>query len=393
MIHKVFNLLRTTAVSQFKRKGVDYSTWIFSSSFNTKYNYNSKYLFEYVLKNEPGITPLYVINDDTLREKLKGQIGNKYFIETKSWKGINKVLNAGVWFTSAGLPVYGLGLNKQRMIINLWHGVPLKKIALMENSLDWWTSLYFKHIFSNNYTHILTTSENLVSTMQKSFGVPRETIKVWGQPRNDALFSQNSREKVLNEIYGQLPAYNKVVLYAPTFRENRGTKFFPFEDFTSTKLENFLEEQKLLIFIRCHQSEMGSTANKFGDRVKLINADRVEEIMDIINIFDLLITDYSSIFIDYLLTQKPVLFLPYDKEQYIGDRGFNFDYDSITPGPKPATFDSFQQEVIRLLENQLYYQAERQNANSFFNHIQEECSPEICTRIKEIVGMKQSKKE
>ena len=66
------------------------------------------------------------------------------------------------------------------------------------------------------------------------------------------------------------------------------------------------------MFVRCHQSEAQRVDTNYGNRVRLINSDKVEEITDILNAFDLLITDYSSIYIDYLLTSKPVMFLPYD---------------------------------------------------------------------------------
>ena len=116
MTNKITNLIKTTLLNKFMRKDIDYSTWIFSSSFNTKFNYNSKYLFEYVLNNEPSINPRYVINDDGLRRKLQNKHGKEYFIETKSVEGIKTVLNSGVWFTSASLPVYGLNLNRKELL-------------------------------------------------------------------------------------------------------------------------------------------------------------------------------------------------------------------------------------------------------------------------------------
>lgn len=76
-----------------------------------------------------------------------------------------------------------------------------------------------------------------------------------------------------------MPNYKKIVLSAPTFRRNKGTIFFPFADFESDELDDFLERNELIIFIRCHQSEANSIKNDLGDRVKLINADKVEEIM------------------------------------------------------------------------------------------------------------------
>ena len=94
MINNLDILIKTTLIKCLSKKKIDYSTWIFSSSFNIKYNSNSKYLFEYVLKNEPNVNPLYIINDNEKRHKLQKKYGDKYFIETKSLPGIKKVLNA-----------------------------------------------------------------------------------------------------------------------------------------------------------------------------------------------------------------------------------------------------------------------------------------------------------
>lgn len=382
MLNKLITLIKTLLIKELAKTDIDYNTWIFSSSFNAKFNYNSKYLFKYVLKNYPEIKPIFVINDDDYRKVLQDKYGKEHFIETKSNEGIKKVLNSGVWLTSAGLPVYGINLNSERIIINLWHGVPLKKIALKENNVSSLNKAYFKYIFSNNYTYILTTSKEIAPIMQKSFEVDKNKIKIWGQPRNDAIFNTNNRKEILNSIYGELPKFYGLILYAPTYREYTKTKFFPFDDFDRLKLDTFLEKNKLMIFIRCHQSETQSTNNIYGDRVRLINADVVEEIMDIINIFDLLITDYSSIYIDYLLTQKPILFLPYDIKEYSEKRGFNFKYNEVTPGPKPETFAEFQKEICRLLIDESYYNSSRLECSNFFNEIKGKCSPAIVSYIK-----------
>lgn len=389
MFNKLINVIKTILLNRFAKKDIDYNTWIFSSSYNEKFNYNSKYLFEYVLKHEPKIKPIFVINDDDHRNALQTRYGKKYFIETKSNKGIMKVLNSGVWFTSAGMPVYGLNLNKERIIINLWHGVPLKKIALQENNFNKVNKVYFKHIFSYNYTYILTTSKNIAPLMQKSFDVPGDKIKIWGQPRNDAIFNKNNKHKILNNIYGTLPTFNEAILYAPTYRGYKKTRFFPFKDYDIKKLNIFLEKNKLIVFIRCHQSETKTINNTHSDRVKLINSDVMEEITDIINIFDLLITDYSSIYIDYLLIERPIIFLPYDKEEYIKARGFNFNYDDVTPGPKPKTFIEFKNEIYRLLNNKNYYNEDRIKVNKFFNEITDKCSPAIVSSIKENIKIRQ----
>jgi len=392
MLNRFNNLkiFAKAALAKFQVKERDNSTWVFSSSFNTKFNYNSKFLFEHVLKHEPDIHPLYVINDDGARKELQQKYGEEYFVETKSFSGIRKVLGAGVWFTSAGLPVYGLGLNRDRIIVHMGHGVPLKKIAMKENRLSRLTRLYFKYIFTDNYTHVLTTSGKLSGIMAESYGVTEDKIKVWGQPRNDKIYSVNDREKMLGTLYEDLPCCEKALLYAPTFRSGRGTVFFPFRDFEFSELEEYLEENKMVIFIRCHQSEAGGAGTNLGKRVRLMNQDKVEEIMDIINIFDLLITDYSSIYIDYLLTERPIVFLPYDRAEYAADRGLNFEYDSVSPGPKPDTFSKFREEITRLLRDKDYYLSERHDANLFFNEFRSLSSPHICRQVRGEIGKRKA---
>src|SRR5699024_8000492 len=99
---------------------------------------------------------------------------------------------------SAGPPLYGTGLNKNRLVINLWHGVPLKKIGLEENNITFLRRNYFKTVFSRNYTHILTTSKNLTAMMANSFGVKRDIIYTWGQPKNDVLFKTHNQKNLKN---------------------------------------------------------------------------------------------------------------------------------------------------------------------------------------------------
>ena len=109
--------------------------------------------------------------------------------------------------------------------------------------------------------------------------------------------------------------------------------------------------------------------------------------MDIADIFDILITDYSSIYIDYLLLDRPLIFLPYDKEQYLKGRGMNFEYDKVTPGAKPDSQQKFIDAIAELCHGRDRYQQERQKCNLFFNEIQQPCMKNICDEVKKHVGM------
>ena len=379
---KAKNLLFTACLEHFGQIRPDSHIWLFSSTDNSHYNYNSRYLFEYVKENLPEITPLFVINDPELRNSLSSKYGKQYFIETESIQGIRQALSAGVWFTSAGLPAYGTGLHKKRLIINLWHGVPLKKIALLDPNLKKAARIYFKKIFSENYTCILTTSHELIPLMARSFAVSEDKIKVWGQPRNDGLFQKNDCRKILGQLFPDLPEYTKTVLYAPTFRDYGQVQLFPFKDFDQEQLEAFLDEKNMLLFIRTHVAEQGSAAPYLGKRIRFLGNEQAEDVTGILNIFDCLITDYSSIYIDYLLTDKPMIFLPYDRQQYLDGRGMNFDYDDVTPGPKPETFNDF---LDALSPKEDFWKSERARVNRLFNEIQHPCAADICNKVLKMI--------
>ena len=379
---KAKNLLFTACLEHFGQIRPDSHIWLFSSTDNSHYNYNSRYLFEYVKENLPEITPLFVINDPELRNSLSSKYGKQYFIETESIQGIRQALSAGVWFTSAGLPAYGTGLHKKRLINNLWHGVPLKKIALLDPNLKKAARIYFKKIFSENYTCILTTSHELIPLMARSFAVSEDKIKVWGQPRNDGLFQKNDCREILGQLFPDLPEYTKTVLYAPTFRDYGQVQLFPFKDFDQKQLEAFLEEKNMLLFIRTHVAEQGSAAPYLGKRIRFLGNEQAEDVTGILNIFDCLITDYSSIYIDYLLTDKPMIFLPYDRQQYLDGRGMNFDYDDVTPGPKPETFNDF---LDALSPKEDFWKSERTRVNRLFNEIQHPCAADICNKVLKMI--------
>lgn len=341
----------------------DDETWVFSSTKNEHYNYNSKYLFEYVLQNHIDKKTFFVINDTVTRRKLNKVVG-PYFISTRTLTGVGKVLSARVWITSAGLPMHLMFDHKERLVINLWHGVPLKKIVLMENDTTWIKRLYVALFFSRQYSAIATTSKKLISTYANSFGVKDNIVKVLGQPRNDLLFEDN--RNIFEEKFPNISG--KKVLYAPTYREWETTQLFPFADFDEGKVENFLERINATIFIRFHLQNQEQTRFVETKHIRFINEDKFEDIMTVLNNFDLLVTDYSSMYIDYLLLDRPIVFLPYDLSDYSKKRGFNFDYNLVTPGEKVTdTCEHFCDVIQHNLEKPELGSKERTRVNHFFN--------------------------
>ena len=338
---------------------------IFTSTGNTKYDHNSKYLFEYFLKYYPDFDVKYVINESNLKNNLEEKIGN-YFINTNSIKGMLYSLKAYTWITSSiELPVGGIFQRINRLVIHLGHGTPLKNIGFLEKNISTLKKVYYI-LIKNNFSYVLSTSYDFDKIMSKFLNIPLKRIFTNGQPRLDSIFEK--KEDILNRVF-KVEKNMRNILYAPTWRQDSETKLFPFSDFNEKEIENFLEDNKINIFLRVHpdfETEIDEKLLKIKG-IYVLNSKVVKDISEYLSCFDLLITDYSSIFIDYLLLDKPILFLPYDFENYNEEIGFTVDYMSHTPGPKSYTFKSFKNEIIELLNNNEYFYKERIKDKTFYN--------------------------
>lgn len=312
---------------------------IFNSHFNTKFDYNSKYLFLYMMKC--GYDVYFVINDDILREKLIKKYGDK-FIETKTLKGKIFALKSKLWFISAfEMPVGGVFLKYFITIVHLTHGSLVKNVGLLEKDISFFKKIYYKCFVRTNISYSIATSEFFVDSTSKYIGIDKKNVLITGFPRNDALFLDN--KKKFSTIDGK--KYN--ILYAPTWRKDTETKLFPFENLDFDELNNFLELNDIVLHIRLHPVFEDILDKKIlSKNIKLFSSKICDEIMDALVNFDALITDYSSIMYDFLLLDRPIIFLPYDYEEYKEKVGFAVEYSKIAAGQKPKTLDEFKYSLI-----------------------------------------------
>lgn len=340
---------------------------VFNSTLNTNYNFNSKYLFEYFLAKHPECEALFVMNDAQQRKKLNSEIG-PYFIDTTTLGGMFRALRAACWVCSTlETPVGGAFQRHARFVIHLGHGTPLKNIGYLEKNFSIVKSLYYK-IVTTNFSAVLSTSDDFVPVMMRFMRVGRERIVVNGQPRNDFFFAKRKTE---------VPAFlsqkaKRHVLYAPTWRPYADTLLFPFDDFDVKKLALWLKKTNTVIYLRLHPyHEKKLNTDLLGcENIKLLGSSVVGDITQYLPDFDLLITDYSSIFIDFLLCQKPLMFFDYDLERYETEIGFTVDYKSHTPGPHPRTMAEALKEMEKLLADEKYYFKERKAVSKKFNSVQ-----------------------
>ncbi len=261
----------------------------------------------------------------------------KYFITA---------LKARCWITNSrierGLSFKGIN----SFYFNTWHGTPLKKmgsdIASENQSFG----------SKGRWEVDLMTSQSKYEAdiFARVFNIEREKFLVCGLPRNDILVSHTEENKLdLRREIG-LPLDKKVILYAPTFREYERDKKFncviaPPIDFKKWKKE--LGENNIIL-LRAHY-EVADVLNVKFDNEFLFNVSDYPEINDLMIVSDLLISDYSSIFYDYSILNKPMLHYTYDFDKYCNKRGLYFDIRKELLG-----VSTNEEDLINLINNLPY---------------------------------------
>lgn len=252
-----------------------------------------------------------------------------------------------------------------RNLVQLWHGTPIKNMGLLDNGL----SKKQKNKIKNRRIKedFFITCSNIESiTFNAINSLPIEHFKVTGFPRNDEIYNRGRLKLLLEEHYPNLIDYQKVVLYAPTWRENGiDAKFFPYSE-SKNELFDYLKESKTLLLLRGHINDSEKMVSE-NPWIFPFNSDIEPEINRIMGDLDSIITDYSSIYIDFLLTDKPVAFIPYDIDKYNKVRGLLYNYNSITPGHKIYSNSDFINFLKDLTEERDPYKDIRENCKDFFH--------------------------
>jgi len=259
--------------------------------------------------------------------------------------------------------------SRRKILINTWHGFGLKA-TFFADAGD--TSNLNRILKLNEKTTYFLVSSKFESAIKaKCFLINPKKFLYIGQPRNDR-FLESNHETLLKKTFKNLPEYKKIVLYAPTYRRKNAVKFFPFEDFDIKKFKQFLEDEKIIFLLRGHYYEKGSNTDFFGERIVNADHDVLEDVHDILSDIDILITDYSSLYITYLLVNRPMIFAPYDLDDYDTNRGLILDdYNYWTPGRKVYNYCEFIGAIQEILSGQDIFKTKREELRGIFHYYQD----------------------
>ncbi len=250
------------------------------------------------------------------------------------------------------------------VILDLWHGVPLKKICYDDKYEKDWDSLRQKirDFFINiplGREYYVATSQNYIPIYQSAFRKPAEKILCLGQPRNDVFFQERPAPYF---------AGKRIILYCPTHRKEGEEPMYAGTLFDLERLEAFLEKEDYYFVIKKHFYHRKEQEDLSAyPRILDITSENID-VQRLILEVSLLITDYSSIYIDYLLLDAPLLFYCYDYREYLEhDREMYFDYHQVTPGNKAEDFDGLLAQLEQAVhQGREYGRQERCRLRDFF---------------------------
>ncbi|WP_243310620.1 CDP-glycerol glycerophosphotransferase family protein [Fundidesulfovibrio agrisoli] len=353
---------------------------------------NVKYAFLHAHRHAPHLSSTFMTLNRPEARELQGHGLPAFCFEDPD--GPSRLAKASIvvsddfWWktrTPAGAIAHGA------FLVQLWHGIPLKAIGFpeIESSVNMnpdkareLTEAY------SGYNAVLSTSPFFTRT---AFARAFRADAFWelGYPRNDALLRAPDKLDMINvdaALYSELKRAKKngarVAFYMPTFRDVGGNAVSD-GALDLRKLSAFAQERNIILVCKFHPYE----DIKAGSNVPSLRfCDSKSDPYPLLRLADLLITDYSSIYFDFLLTGKPLLFFPYDLENYVArNRELLYNYEAFTPGPKVRDTPSLLAAMEALLSGQDAHAAERAKlAEVAFSHRDAEAGARLCEALTDL---------
>lgn len=312
---------------------------LFVSYHGKGYLCNPKYLHQYMINNNKYKEYKFIW---AIKDVNNVEIPNAKIVKYNRIKYFYYLARSKYWIINCKMPKYILKKENQ-IYIQTWHGTPLKRLAHDIDSgknVTFYRSKMSKsemtETYDNDvkkYNYFISPNAFATNKFKSSFKIKQEIIVESGYPRNDFLTNVTSSKIYELRYKYNIPKDKKVILYAPTWRDNAFTaKGYIFElkaDFNFWKSK--LGDEYIVIF-KPHYLIINKYNNEDLNGF-LYTVNENEDINELYVISDILITDYSSVFFDYAILKRPIYFYMYDLKEYEENlRGFYLDINNDLPG-------------------------------------------------------------
>ena len=356
----------------YYRYKVDDKLVLFESYMGRNYTCSPRAIYEY-MKSDSKYNDykfVWVFNDidkyeiDDIKVKKNSKQYYKYLSKSKYWI-VNSLIDPGI------------KKKKNQIYIQTWHGTPLKKLrcdieveGLTLNSIDEIKSRNDKDAVKFDY--FISPSRYATKRFISAFNLKelnKENIIIEkGYPRNDYLFKYNTNDidKIKENL--NIPKGKKVILYAPTFRDNQNKVGIGYTYQLELNLDMLLADLKdYVVLFRSHYF-ITNSLNLEKYKNFIYDVSNYNEINELYIISDMLITDYSSVFFDYANLNKPIIFYMYDLDLYKNKlRDFYLDLDML-----PGKIVQNQKDLVREIKN--VKKIKNENFKKKFNYLDDKNS-------------------
>lgn len=353
---------------------VDSKVVMFISFHGRGYSDNPKAIYE-EMKNDPRFKDYTFIWAIKHHKKKNIEIPGAKIIEYYSIPYFYYLSKAKYWIFNCKMPTY-ISKKDNQVYLQTWHGTPLKRlghdIKVDENTTFYRSQMSADEMYKTydadveRYNYMISPNSFCTKIFQSAFGIDKERLIETGYPRNDIL-SNVTEENVLSiKKMLNIPLDKKVLLYAPTWRDNQYvTKGYTFKleaDFH--KWKEMLGDEYVLLFkphyLIINEYEQDSSLEGF-----LYSIDANVDISSLYIISDALVTDYSSVFFDYAILNRPIYFYMYDIENYKEElRGFYIDIYKDLPG----NIYEKEETMLEDISNHIYNYDKLKEFNNYFNN-------------------------
>ena len=330
---------------------------LFESNMGRNYTGNPRAIYEEMVRL--GLDRKYRCY--FILEDIKVKIpGSAKIIKRNRFRYFYYFAIAGIWISDTRFPKYIIK-RRDTIYIQTWHGTPLKKLALDleavymsgESSLE----DYKRNFYNNVQTWDYLVSQNKYSTeiFKKAFGFEKKILEI-GYPRNDILYRRNKKEEIrtIKEELG-LPLDKRIILYAPTWRDNEYYSNGIYKFNTGLDFPLLMEQMKEdTVWLVKYHYLIKDSIDWSAYKGFLYEFDKSYDISLLYLVSDMMVTDYSSVMFDYSILKRPMFFYCYDLCEYKDKlRGFYFDIFKEAPGPVVQTTEDLIQ-AIKEYDYELY---------------------------------------
>lgn len=318
------------------------------------FNDNAKYFFIHAHR-VLGKKNCYWISKNSKSRALVKAMGFKAY-HPMSPVGIYHQLTAGVFVFDMRISAFNYWLSGGARRVNLWHGIAMKNIEFGRKihgySQTWLDKLYRPAHYMKPHL-FLSTSPVTTRQFSESFRIPESRCVESEYPRC-AIFKWTKEEllayidkyegKETKAYAERLMKATRTYIYMPTFRE-RGQDFLKEAGFDLDRLEEAMAEKNELFVFKLHPfTRIKLDTSKYNH---IVFMDSRTDIYPLLPLSHVMITDYSSIYYDYMLMpDKDILLFPFDYEEYIKyERDLAWDFETYMPAERFYTFDALLEAI------------------------------------------------